>query len=105
MKSLDDAIEIIQALNEQAHSESWDSWIAADEFEESDEEDSDTTAESLREDASLEQAQYFRDFYAQLPPDDQSAIKYWIKNDASFRDEFSSWYGEDEFEKDFEPNS
>jgi len=101
MKSLDATNEIIQTLNEQAHSESWDSWIAADDYEENDEEDSDVTAESLREEASLEQAEYFRDFYSELSQDDQDAIKYWIRNDESFRDEFSSWYGQDEFEEDF----
>jgi len=101
MKSLDATNEIIQTLNEQAHSESWDSWIAADDYEENEEEDSDVTAESLREEASLEQAEYFRDFYSELSQDDQDAIKYWIRNDESFRDEFSSWYGQDEFEEDF----
>jgi len=101
MKSLDATNEIIQTLNEQAHSESWDSWIAADDYEENEEEDSDVTAESLREEASLEQAEYFRDFYSELSQDDQDAIKYWIRNDESFRDEFSSWYGQEEFEEDF----
>lgn len=101
MKSLDAVYDLIQSMNEKAHSESWGSWMAADEYEECEDDDSDVSVESLREEASLEQAQYFRDFYDELSPDDQDAIKYWIKNDQTFRDEFSSWYGPYEFEDDF----
>lgn len=101
MKSLNEVYEIIQTLNERAHSESWDSWIAADDYEENEDEDEDVTTESLRDEASLEQAEYFRDFYSELSQDDQDAIKHWIRNDESLRDEFSSWYGQDEFERAF----
>lgn len=101
MKTRYDTYDLIQSMNEQAHGETRDSWVAADNYEESEEENSDITAESLREEASLEQAEYFRDFYDELSPDDKDAIKYWIKNDKSFRYEFSCWYGQDEFEEDF----
>jgi hypothetical protein len=106
MKSLDAVYEIIQTLNKQAYDESWDSWIAADDYEENEDEDEDedVTAESLREEASLEQAEYFRNFYSELSQDDQDAIKYWIRKDESLRDEFSSWYGQDEFEEAFASN-
>ena len=102
MKTLDDTYDLIQSMNERAHSESWDSWIKADEYEESEEDDPDVSVESLREEASLEQAEYFRDFYDELSPEEQDAIKYWIKNDQSFRSDFRGWYGPGEFEEDFD---
>lgn len=101
MKTRYDTYDLIQSMNDRAHGETRDSWVAADNYEESEEDNSDVTAESLREEASLEQAEYFRDFYDELSPDEQDAIKYWIKNDESFRYEFSCWYGRDEFEEDF----
>lgn len=101
MKTLDEVYAIAETLNEEAHELAWDSWIAADEAEESDDEDADVTAEELREDASLEQAEYFRNGYYELGSEDQEAIKHWLTADESFKDEFSSWFGYTEFEEEF----
>jgi hypothetical protein len=102
MKTLDEIWALAESLNEDAHSEAWDSWIAADEMEDSDEDEDGTTAEQLREEASDEQAGYFRDSYWDLGEEDQVAIKHWLKEDESFRDQFSTWFGYDAFEEEFD---
>jgi len=102
MKTLAEAWELIDYLNEQAHSDAWESWEAADEMEESDDEDSGETAEQLREEASNEQAGYFRDSYEMLDEEDQEAIKHWLKEDESFKDQFATWFGYNYFEEEFE---
>ena len=101
MKNLDEAWAIIESLNEEAHSMAWDSWIAADEMEESDDEDSDITAEQLREDASLEQAEYFRDEYWTLGDEDRELINHWLTVDESFKEQFKDWFGHEEFDEEF----
>ena len=54
-------------------------------------------AEDLREQASEEQAGYFRDLVDQLADEDKVSIEHWLKLDIDFRDQFSSWYGSEEF--------
>jgi hypothetical protein len=102
MKTLDEVFNIIENLNEEAHSMAWDSWIEADEAEESDDEDASVTAEELREDASMEQAGYFRDMYYELDEDDIEAVEYWLSKDESFKEQFRDWFGRDEFDEEFE---
>ena len=99
MKTLEEILELVESVNEEAHSDAWDSWIAADEMEDSDEDGS--AAEQLREEASDEQAGYFRQGYWASSEDDQAAIKHWLKEDESFKDQFSSWFGYDAFENEF----
>ena len=101
MQTLAEVWELIDTLNEQAHTDAWESWVAADEMEASDDEDSEETAEQLREEASNEQAKYFRESYWNLEEEDQAAIKHWLKQDESFQDEFRSWFGYDDFEEEF----
>ena len=102
MKTLDEVWALAESLNEEAHSDAWDSWIAADEMEESEEDEDGTSAEQLREEASDEQAGYFRQGYWALSEQDQAAIEHWLKQDESFKDEFSSWFGSDAFEEEFD---
>lgn len=102
MKTLQEVWELIESLNEEAHAQSWDTWIAADELEESDDEDDWTTAEEMREDASKEQASYFRELYYELDEEEQTAIKHYLKEDEAFKEEFSMWFGEEEFEDEFD---
>ena len=103
MKTLEEIWELVESLNEEAHAEAWDSWVAADELEDSDEEENENglTAEELRENASDEQAGYFRQSYWALSADDQDAIIHWLKEDESFKDQFSSWFGYAAFEDEF----
>ena len=100
-KTLDEAWALAESLNEEAHSLSWDSWIAADKMEDSDEEDGDVTAEQMREDASLEQAEYFRDEFWNLNDEDREAINHWLKEDESFREQFRDWFGHEEFDDEY----
>lgn len=101
MKTLEEAWNIIEELNDNAHNEAWDTWVQADELMESDEEDDWATAEDLREEASLQQAEHFRDFWFDLDEDDQNLVKYWLKLDEDFREQFAVYFGEDEFENEF----
>lgn len=102
MKSLEAAYDLIESLNEEAHQRSWDSWVAADELSESADEDDWETAEEMREDASIEQASYFRDNFYDLEEEDQETIRHWVKEDSDFREQLSVYYGEEEFENEFE---
>lgn len=101
MKTLEETYDLAQNLNEEAHSLAWDTWVQADELEESEDEDDWTAAEEMREEASLEQAEHFRDLYYDLSEEEQSSIKHWLKEDEDFKEEFSMWFGEEEFENEF----
>ena len=101
MKTLEEIYSIIQNLNEDAYSEAWDTWAEADRLEEEGDEDEEVTADDMREQASIEQSEYFRDLFHNLDQDDIAAVKHWIKNDDAFKEEFSAWYGYEEFENDF----
>lgn len=102
MKNQKWALDIIEDLNEQAHEEAWDQWVAADELMESEDEDDWETAEELREEASLAQAGYFRENYATLDSESRMVVEYWIDKDPEFKDQFRDWYGHEEFDTDFE---
>ena len=86
---------IAEALNENAHSAAWNSWEAADEAE--DEE----IAEQLREEASNEQAEYFRDDFFCLSAEDQESIQHLVKVDKDFKEQFRDWYGHEQFDEEF----
>jgi hypothetical protein len=101
MKTLEDAWDLIERLNGYAHDEAWNTWVAADELEESADEADWEVAEDMREQASLEQAEYFRDFYYDLDETEQNFIKHWLTNDNDFRDQFVVYFGEEEFENEF----
>lgn len=101
MKNLDEAFELLYELNEEAHGLAWDSWIAADEYMESEDESDWETAEEMRSNASLEQASYFRDLYYELEESDKEALIYYAKNNEDFKDEFMCFFGEEEFMNNF----
>jgi hypothetical protein len=101
MKTLDEAFELIEALNEEAHGMAWDTWIEADELEDSDNEDDWDKAEGKREEASDEQAGYFRDEFDGLEDEDRRAVEHWLTADESFREQFRDWYGRDEFDDEY----
>lgn len=101
MKTLEEVYELAQNLNEDAHGYAWDTWVEADELQESEDESDWELAEEKRELASLEQAEHFRDLYYDLSEEEQSAIKHWLKEDEDFKEEFSMWFGEEEFENEF----
>jgi hypothetical protein len=101
MKTLAEAWSIIEELNDDAHNLAWDTWVAADELSESEDEDDWETAEVMREEASLEQANHFRDSWFELESSDQEDIKYWLNEDDDFKEQFAVYFGEEEFNNEF----
>jgi hypothetical protein len=101
MKTLEETYAIIEALNEEAHSMAWDTWIEADELADSDDEDDWDLAEGKREEASEEQAGYFRSEFSSVSDEDRESIEHWLTADKSFREEFRDWYGRDEFDDEY----
>lgn len=101
MKTLSEIIDLVEEINEDAHSRSFDSWVAADELMESDDEADWETAEEMREEASLEQAEYFRESYFDLEQEDQEDIKHWLEHDSDFKEQFAVYFGEDAFADEF----
>ena len=95
IKTLDEVYDLIESLNNDAHSDSWDSWIAADD------EDDYETAEEMREDASDEQAEYFREYFWELSEEDIESVRHWLEKDEDFREQFETWFGRFEFEEEF----
>lgn len=101
MLTLQETIDLVETLNEEAHQQSWDTWAEADTLMDSEEEDDWIAAEELREDASIEQASYFRDEYYILSEEQKKSIKHWIEEDEEFREQFIVYFGEDEFYDEF----
>lgn len=81
------AYNIIFECNEVAHEQAWDFWTAANEEEDYE------LAEEMREDASLEQSQYFREEYEQLTEEQKEAIQHYCSIDQDFKEEFDMWWG------------
>ena len=101
MKTLEQAWNLIEMLNDDAHDESWNTWIEADELADSEDEEDWERAEDLRDQASAEQAEYFRDFYYDLDQEDQAAIDHWLDKDQDFREQFETYFGFYEFANEF----
>ena len=102
MITRDEAYDIISNINENAHDRSWDTWVEADQLMESEEEADWEAAEDLKEEASKEQAEYFREEFDELGDEIKEAILHYVFNDEDFKEEFSMWYGQDEFTADFD---
>ena len=101
MKPLDEVWAIAEGINEEAHGMAWDTWVEADELQDSEDEDDWELAEGKREEASDEQAGYFRDEFECLEDEDRAAIEHWLDEDESFREQFRDWYGRDEFDDEY----
>ncbi len=102
MITRDQAYDIIVNINENAHQQAWDTWLEADALMESDEEDDWEIAEEIKERASQEQAEYFREEFNNLDEATRDAILEYVFTDEEFKEEFSMWYGEDDFVADFD---
>ena len=101
MITRDQAYDVIQEINELAHDRSWDTWTDADALADSDNEEDWDAAEEMRETASEEQAGYFREEFENLDEHTRTAVLHYVNTDQDFHDEFVSWYGEDQYEQDF----
>ena len=102
MRTLEEAWDIVERLNDDAHSETFELWCEADKLGDSEDETDWDRAEEVREQASAEQAEYFRDFWYELDTDDQEVVKYWLDRDEDFREQFATYFGEQEFTDEFE---
>lgn len=89
MKTLEETIDLMESLNGTAYDLAMNSWIAADRAGIVDDDD----AEELREDASAEQQEYFREEYADLTDEEQESIRQWYMRDKDFREQFETYYG------------
>ena len=83
MKTLEETINLMEQMNDNAHDIALDSWLIADQEDD----------EELREDASAEQQEYFREEYADLTDEEQESIRQWYMRDKDFREQFETYYG------------
>lgn len=101
MKTLEEAWDLIETMNNDAHDESWNTWIDAEQLADSDDEADWEEAEETRERASLEQQEYFRDGYMNLSQEDQTVIRHWLERDDTLRDQFETYFGSEDFQEEF----
>jgi len=81
MKTKEEVYDLLAGINEDAHDQAYDSW------DEAEQEDS----EELREDASEEQAGYFRKILEQTPGLLEEA-KHYAEQDEDFKSDWEAWY-------------
>lgn len=99
---LEKAFDLIETLNGTAHDRAWDTWTAADEISDSAEDDEDwSRAEDMREEASEEQASYFREEFSYLSSEEQELIIRCLSLSEDFKEEFKMYYGEAAFDDEF----
>lgn len=84
MISIDEAWNIINSINDEAHGYAYAAWLEADEEDD----------EDLREEASNEQREHFQDLFEQLRVEVQEDIMHYAKSDHDFREQFECFYGD-----------
>ena len=99
MLTKEEAHAIISDIHEEAHSMAYDSWSEADEIGDSDDEEDWGRAEEAREDASYEQAGYFRSEFNGLPQDQQDVIWHYAQEDEDLQEESETCYRQEESEE------
>lgn len=85
MITREQAIEIMENLNERAHQDAWDEWVEAEHLEDEGEEEA---AEHQRECASEIQMDYFSDYFTDLDKDTRRAIARYALTDEDFRENY-----------------
>ena len=89
----DQAIEIMETLNEQAHGDAWDEWIEAERLEDEGEEEA---AEHQRDCASEMQRDFFADHFGNLDQETRRAIARIALEDEDFYENYwEPWCGLD----------
>tara|TARA_Y100001970_G_C14002454_1_gene734112 strand:- start:581 stop:925 length:345 start_codon:yes stop_codon:yes gene_type:complete len=92
--SREEAWELINSWNEDAHNEVWDLWDQASELEDNAETDEEfDKVEELKEQASEEQQQVFTDIVSTASQKEKDSVWYYVKYDEDFQFEFEQWYG------------
>ena len=93
MITREQAIEIMENLNEQAHNDAWDEWIEAERLEDEGEEEA---AEHQRDCASEIQSDFFADHFSNLDRTTQQAIARLALEDEDFYENYwEPWCGLD----------
>jgi sugar-specific transcriptional regulator TrmB len=86
--TLEEAWQLIDRINDDAHGYAYESWVAADEM------DDDEEAENQRCIASEEQQEFFRDMYEDLDAKTKKAILAHRLSNSDFKEQFDTYYGE-----------
>jgi hypothetical protein len=85
----DQAIEIMETLNEQAHNDAWDEWIEAERLEGEGEEEA---AEHQRDCASEIQMDFFSDHFVNLDkPTRQAIARLALQDEDFFENYWEPW--------------
>ena len=87
--TLEEAWQLIDSINDEAHGYAYESWVAADELEEEGGE-----AEDQRCIASEEQQGYFRELFEQLDIKTKKAVLAHRLSNSDFKEQFETYYGE-----------
>ena len=85
MMDRDQAIDIMETLNEQAHSDAWDEWTEAERLEAEGEEEA---AEHQRDCASEIQMDFFSDHFVNLDKPTRQAIARLALEDEDFYENY-----------------
>lgn len=91
MRTKEEVYDLIFDLNEEAHGQAWDTWEESDRLMDSEDEDDWDRAEEVKQDASIEQACYFREMLEEYPGLLEEAMHY-AETDESFKMEWEAWY-------------
>ncbi|MDB0033996.1 hypothetical protein N9E52_02515 [Alphaproteobacteria bacterium] len=91
MRTKKEVYNLISDLNDEAHSLAWDTWVRSDNLMNSENEDDWTRAEEVKEQASEEQARYFREMLGRHPGLLEEAKKY-AEQDEDFNMDWEAWY-------------
>ena len=86
--TLEEAWQLIDSINDEAHEYAYESWVAADELEEEG-----GAAEDQRCIASEEQNAHFREMFDQLDNKTKKAVLAHRLSDSDFKEQFETYYG------------
>jgi hypothetical protein len=93
MTTREQAIEIMENLNEQAHNDAWDEWTEAERLEDEGEEEA---AEHQRACASEIQGDFFSDHFSDLDkPTRQAIARLALEDEDFFENYWEPWCGLD----------
>ena len=96
MLKIDQAWQIINDLNEEAHREFYDLWEDADKLENNSQSEKEfSRSQEMKEEASSKQSKLFRILFAQLSSVQKLNILSCAKNDCSLKEQLEDWYGLD----------
>jgi hypothetical protein len=84
--TVDEACNLIEQLNDEAHGFAWDLWVEA----------SDADDEEMREEASEVQQSHFRKLFKELDPGTQVDIVQLCLKNEDLNEQFDTYHGEED---------